>query len=311
MSSKTNRASAITFIFQSISSGHNRIPLTGSNCMTTIALSTATNQYSLENSCPENFAGLFLNFCKSVWERFDGIKGKTKKAETEALGWGTTTPNPYIKVWEFFGELPIANIQLLDPQTLLSLAKDKYCAIHEALSEEQLTVPEVKALVKEINAETRKLKPPKIESGWISNPGGGGRKFRFVGELPGSTLQQEPGVAEWFANKTDYGKNVVGAILDLHKMEVQLSDRLKESEESPILQTSIPTFKVIAETMESDRVIESTTHCTSDFSADNSQVVAASEQPPGDSGKDGSRVSSERGGNPKECEFIRLQYYQP
>jgi hypothetical protein len=138
--------------------------------MLTVALDSVIDQAHAEDFNFSDFTHSFLSFCESIWERFEGIKGKAKKRESEVMGWIGTTSNPYAKVWEFFGSLPQENLEMLDPQTLIAIAKEKYAPIHEGLWEERMTVEQVRLHMKTINEliKEEKLAAKQIE--WKGEP---------------------------------------------------------------------------------------------------------------------------------------------
>jgi hypothetical protein len=113
---------------------------------------------------------MFLSYCVAVHSEFSDLSGRFKKRQSAEYGWETSTANPYCRVGKFLGALPIENIELLDPNTLLAIAKERYQPIHEALEDERLTVADVRSLAKEINALNKKEKEPAKQIEWCGNP---------------------------------------------------------------------------------------------------------------------------------------------
>jgi hypothetical protein len=113
---------------------------------------------------------MFLSYCVAVHSEFSDLSGRFKKRQSAEYGWETSTANPYCRVGKFLGGLPIENIELLDPNTLIAIAKERYQPIHEALEDERLTVADVRSLAKEINALNKKEKGPAKQIEWCGNP---------------------------------------------------------------------------------------------------------------------------------------------
>ena len=98
------------------------------------------------------------------------MTGKRKQRQALEHGWETSTANNQIRVGEVFGSHPIENIDLLDPFTLVAIAKEKYEAIHEALMVERMTVAQVRLHMKTINEHNKEEKKAAKQIGWRGEP---------------------------------------------------------------------------------------------------------------------------------------------
>lgn len=101
---------------------------------------------------------IFFGYCLAVHAEFSHLSGKPKKQQASSHDWETSTPNAYVRVGEFLGHLPTRNLELLDPATLMALAKKQYEQIHEALAGERLTVIDVRGMARIINEERKAQK---------------------------------------------------------------------------------------------------------------------------------------------------------
>jgi hypothetical protein len=114
---------------------------------------------------------------KNLSERKD-LKKQLREIE-EAYGWKPNFVNSYAKVGE---QLPenIANLRLLDFDTLKSLCREKFQPILERLEGEPLTIVEVREEMAEINKALKKPKEPPKQLEWQQSKWGENGDRRLV-----------------------------------------------------------------------------------------------------------------------------------